>query len=149
MVNDNPVLWVSEWKSHLSWYENWYSETSVMWPRNLTTTKCIQITSPDFTEKGFGSLLHILLIALHRSHCAMIPCYRYPCFTNSAILYVSSGVLFQPLNICVYFFEILFLSVLQLLMAWCYSTRATVAPVLIWHPCVSSCLWVNEELCLV
>ena len=32
------------------------------------------------------------------------------------------------------------LSTLWLLMAWCFSTRASVATVLDMHPCVSSCL---------
>ena len=35
------------------------------------------------------------------------------------------------------------LSALWLLMAWCFSTRASVATLQITHPCVSSCLWVN------
>ena len=29
------------------------------------------------------------------------------------------------------------------LMSWCFSTRASVATVLITHPCIPSCLWVN------
>ena len=28
-------------------------------------------------------------------------------------------------------------------MAWCYSTRPSVATVLRMHPCITSCLWVN------
>ena len=39
------------------------------------------------------------------------------------------------------------LSVLWLLMAWCFGTRASVATVLITHPCVSSCLGVYCHLC--
>ena len=35
-------------------------------------------------------------------------------------------------------------SVLLLLMAWCFSTRAAVATVLIMLPCLSSRLWVNQ-----
>ena len=31
-------------------------------------------------------------------------------------------------------------------MAWCFSTRASVATVLSMHPCVSSCLWVKKYL---
>ena len=38
-------------------------------------------------------------------------------------------------------------SVLWLLMAWCFSTRASVATVVITHPCVSSCLGVYCHLC--
>ena len=34
-------------------------------------------------------------------------------------------------------------SALWVLMAWCLSTRASVATVLGMHPCISSCLWVN------
>ena len=29
-------------------------------------------------------------------------------------------------------------------MAWCFSTGASVATVVITHPCISSCLWVNS-----
>ena len=36
------------------------------------------------------------------------------------------------------------LSALWLLLTWCFSTRASVATVLIMHPFVSSRLWVNE-----
>ena len=36
--------------------------------------------------------------------------------------------------------------VLWLLMAWCFSTRTSVATVLSIHPCISSCLWVNNKL---
>ena len=32
-------------------------------------------------------------------------------------------------------------------MAWCFSTRASVATVLITHPCVSSYSWVNQYHC--
>ena len=35
-------------------------------------------------------------------------------------------------------------SVLMILMAWCFSTRASVATVLTTHPCVSRCLRVNR-----
>ena len=31
-------------------------------------------------------------------------------------------------------------------MAWCFSTRASVATVLTTHPCVSRCLRVNQDL---
>ena len=34
-------------------------------------------------------------------------------------------------------------SALWMLMAWCFSTRASVATVLTTHPCVSRCLWVK------
>ena len=34
-------------------------------------------------------------------------------------------------------------SALWILMAWCFSTRASVATVLSMHPCLSRCLWVN------
>ena len=34
-------------------------------------------------------------------------------------------------------------SALWILMAWCFSTRASVATVLIIHPCISRCLRVN------
>ena len=34
-----------------------------------------------------------------------------------------------------------------MLMAWCFSTRASVATVLTMHPCVSQCLGVNHFLC--
>ena len=37
------------------------------------------------------------------------------------------------------------LSAQWILMAWCYSTRASVARVLSMHPCVSSCLWVKPS----
>ena len=87
--NGNPFL---------SWYENWYSETSVMWPRKSNNYRMFTIHLTGFYgKKGFGSLLHNSLVVLHRSHCAMIPCYRYSCPANSIILYVSSEVLFQPL----------------------------------------------------
>ena len=36
------------------------------------------------------------------------------------------------------------LSAVWLLMVWFFSTRAAVATLLITHPCVSSCLWVNH-----
>ena len=36
-------------------------------------------------------------------------------------------------------------SALWVLMSWCFSTRASVATVLSTHPCVSSCLWVNDS----
>ena len=36
------------------------------------------------------------------------------------------------------------LSALWILMAWCFSTRASVATVLSKHPCISSCFWVNN-----
>ena len=35
-------------------------------------------------------------------------------------------------------------SILWLLMAWCFSTRSSVATVLITHPCISSCSWINR-----
>ena len=35
-------------------------------------------------------------------------------------------------------------SALWMLMAWCCSTRASVATVLTTHPCVSRCLWVKQ-----
>ena len=35
-------------------------------------------------------------------------------------------------------------SALWILMAWCFSTRASVATVLRMHPCIVSCLWVNS-----
>ena len=37
------------------------------------------------------------------------------------------------------------LSTLWILMAWCFSTRASVATVLNTHPCVSRCLRVNSS----
>ena len=36
-------------------------------------------------------------------------------------------------------------STLWILMAWCFSTRASVITVLSAHPCVSSYLWVNPS----
>ena len=36
-------------------------------------------------------------------------------------------------------------SALWMLMTGCFSTRASVATVLSTHPCVSSCLWVNQR----
>ena len=36
-------------------------------------------------------------------------------------------------------------SALRILMAWCFSTRASVAAVLTTHPCVSRCLGVNKK----
>ena len=36
-------------------------------------------------------------------------------------------------------------SALWILMAWCFSTRASVATVLTMHPCISQCLRVNEK----
>ena len=34
---------------------------------------------------------------------------------------------------------------LWILMAWCFSTRASVSTVLSMHPCISSCMWVNFQ----
>ena len=34
-------------------------------------------------------------------------------------------------------------------MTWCFSTRASVATVLITHPCVSNCLWVKHVPILI
>ena len=34
-------------------------------------------------------------------------------------------------------------SALWILMAWCFSTRASVVTMLSTHPCISSCLWVK------
>ena len=40
-------------------------------------------------------------------------------------------------------------SALRILMAWCFSTRASVATVLTTHPCISRCLRVNRSLMLL
>ena len=39
--------------------------------------------------------------------------------------------------------------VLWILMAWCFSTRTSVATVLSMYPCTSSCLWANLKLYLL
>ena len=33
-----------------------------------------------------------------------------------------------------------------MLMAWCFSTRPSAATILSTHPCISSCLWVDQPL---
>ena len=38
------------------------------------------------------------------------------------------------------------LSALWILMAWSFSARASVVTVLSMHPCISSCLWVNNSM---
>ena len=40
-------------------------------------------------------------------------------------------------------------STLWILMAWCFSTRASVATVLSVHPCLSSCWWVKLWFCIM
>ena len=67
-------------------------------------------------------------------------------FFQNVILY--SNVFCSKCNILVWNWSntMNIFSALWLLMAWCFSTRPAVATVLITHPCVSSCLWVNQWL---
>ena len=69
-------------------------------------------------------------------------------FCQNVILF--SHVVHHEWNILVWNYSnrMNILRTLWILMAWCFCTRASVATVLITHPCVSSCLRVNSvEAC--